>query len=69
MSDYFIFVEYFGKNMLRIADIINFWSSRWNSEVPLCCADLIILKYKEYLEVLTGETLSNSKKSFHTGRI
>lgn len=69
VSNYFIFVEYFGKNVLHISDIINFWSPRWNSEAPLCCADLIILKYKEYLEILTGETLSNKKKSFQTARI
>lgn len=69
MSNYFIFVEYFGKNVLHIADIINFWSPRWNSEMPLCCADLIILKCKEYLEVLTGEIIINKKKSFHTAGI
>lgn len=30
VSNYFIFVDYFGKNVLHIADIINFWSLRWS---------------------------------------
>lgn len=39
VSNYFIFVDYFGKNVLHNTDIINFWSLRWSCRsVSVLCS-------------------------------